>query len=282
MNILVPTDFSEEAEWGIQAAEVIAEKSNSEVILLNIIHPPNAKEFSATGDVYQKKDIETEAFTAKLIEKNQDLIYQMVKKYSNPDRMKGRVVIDYWQEGINKMVQEYQTDLIVMGTTAENTLKEKFVGNNTEKVIRNVDCPVLVFNRPPIGYKARKFLLALDPAIDFDASVKMVGKIAEELNAEIGYLNVADHAKDVDDRQQQLEEKLRTLGSSDPAVTIIADENLEEALKKTAAAYHSDTLVMLTHGKSGWQSVLSNSKTEKMIRKMEIPVLSVNFSEINK
>jgi hypothetical protein len=66
------------------------------------------------------------------------------------------------EENIEKLTEELEIDLVVMGTTGATGLKEIFLGSNTSHAIENLDCPVLAIPEHITFSPIKKIFYATD------------------------------------------------------------------------------------------------------------------------
>ncbi|MGB0429797.1 MAG: universal stress protein, partial [Bacteroidia bacterium] len=67
-NILVPTDFSEEAKNALKVAVDMAKTFDGQVVLLNVVDAPGGNQFSSQGSAAGGNSMD-DIFTFKLLEK---------------------------------------------------------------------------------------------------------------------------------------------------------------------------------------------------------------------
>src|SRR5690554_4089593 len=66
-KILVPTDFSAQADYALKLASEIAKKSNAEITLLHVVEIPGQTSFNTTGEVTHADGMDG-VFMLKMIE----------------------------------------------------------------------------------------------------------------------------------------------------------------------------------------------------------------------
>jgi nucleotide-binding universal stress UspA family protein len=153
MKILVPTDFSKNAQKAIDYAVKIAEKSVSEIILLH---------------AYQI--IDTESPTRKFLfdEYNRSIARKLHDELKvqrnritkiNPGI---KVTAELSDNGTKKSINEASIgkDFIVMGTQGASGLKKIFMGSTTASIIGNAAVPVLAIPRSYKWREPKNILLA--------------------------------------------------------------------------------------------------------------------------
>ena len=137
-KILVPTDFSEHAEFALKVAAQLANKINAEIYLLHMLELP-----TEMSDMINKGSEGPEIIFA--LKKARQQFEEIKKK----DYLEGILVTEAVQfekafEGIIASSKKNGIDLIVMGSHGASGFQEMFVGSNTEKVVRTSEIPVFV------------------------------------------------------------------------------------------------------------------------------------------
>ncbi len=173
--VLVPTDFTEVADYAIDHAAGIAKLMNGKVALLHVIN----KETKA----YLKKEKLTE-----------ESINEKLKAISLRIEKKCKVKLDYIaEEGnifttIGKVTKDINASIVVMGTHGKIGVQH-LVGSFALKVIENSPVPVIVVQEKDFsnGYKnivmsvdetpetKQKFTWAIHIAKVFDATIHLFG-----------------------------------------------------------------------------------------------------------
>src|SRR5690349_8038544 len=143
-KILVPTDFSKEAQIATEVARDIAKKAGSELIFLHVIEGASGGSFNVEGETKYGGDIEDKLFNHALIKKAKQ---QMEKLLSNNMfegiKVKSELKLGTPFHGMRTIITERKVDLVVMGTAGKHKLEDEILGTNTEKVVRQSNCPVL-------------------------------------------------------------------------------------------------------------------------------------------
>jgi nucleotide-binding universal stress UspA family protein len=127
-TILCPTDFSEYANYAIPYAISIARRHQAKIILLHIVDL-----------TVQQPEL--------LIQNFPDLnVYHEHSSEIQVDRIVGRDVEP--ENSIVRLAEEYQADLIIMGTHGARGMRRVQIGNTTEEVVRRTITPVLTITHP--------------------------------------------------------------------------------------------------------------------------------------
>lgn len=137
-TILVPTDFSKDAETAYLAAlRLLGKKSSTKVVLLHVYHLPY--EYTAYGTIPTSldyfKDVEGAA---------EERLVAMAEEL----RQQGFEVATLAREGFPPEVilgeaEAAGADLIAMGTHGRTGLAHLVLGSTAERVVQRANCPVL-------------------------------------------------------------------------------------------------------------------------------------------
>ena len=139
-KILVPTDFSENAELAFKSAVEIAEVFNSEVILLHAIPTENAMVSTYLGEK-GAGDLKK-----RLVEESNQMFSKLINKYVKDKNIKTSSVVKFGEpyNEILKYGEENDISLIVIASHTKSFFEDVFFGSTTEKVVRRSKKSVLV------------------------------------------------------------------------------------------------------------------------------------------
>ncbi len=141
-NILVTTDFSDNANAAYPHALDIAKKTGGNVTILHVLSTD-----------YYDEDVDVDTKPDKNIKKIRDQRVKLIEKnyfHTLKDKVSSEVV---WYDGspheaIYAHVKEKNYNLIVMSTVGRTGIKYLMLGSTTANVVRNVNTAVLSV-RPP-------------------------------------------------------------------------------------------------------------------------------------
>jgi len=143
-NILVPTDFSDHAEYATQAAIKMAAKFGATVHVLNCLVVPQWNILNASQE--EKTKFESSMEMVQDVErkfqdlKNGALNQEVVIKTS---WINARVV-----PSISSYIDSENIDCIIMGAHGTNQNYQSILGSITQNVVGRVKCPVFIIKSP--------------------------------------------------------------------------------------------------------------------------------------
>jgi nucleotide-binding universal stress UspA family protein len=146
-KILVPIDGSEPSFHAAHIASNIANKFNSEIIILYVVVSPSKSEYANLTGLVTPKQIDTIIENAKEESKNWFKRIEDMVKEENPNiKVSTKVILTgvaVYVEVIEYAQQE-SIDLIVIGTRGRSGFRKLLLGSTASGVVTYSNCPVLV------------------------------------------------------------------------------------------------------------------------------------------
>ena len=146
-KILVPIDGSEPSFHAAHMASNIANKFNSEIIVLYVVVTPSKSEYANLTGLVTPKQIDMIIENAKKQARDWfNRIEDMIKEENPNIKVSTKVVltgIAIHGEVIQYAEQE-NIDLIVIGTRGRSGVKKLLLGSTASGVVTYANCPVLV------------------------------------------------------------------------------------------------------------------------------------------
>lgn len=276
-TILVPTDFSPNANKALDYAAELAKLSNAEIILLYVTGLSHA---SLNENVILEEDYDRE-----LMEKTHrqlELLAQAVREVAGV-KVTHQVFNGFVEGAIKECAAKNKADLVVMGTVGDAAVKEKLFGSITAAVIGHSDIPVLAI---PLLFEwtaPENILLAMNDFYEAPQAVETVFKIATLFNIPV-LISVFIDDKNSEaivylDNRRNIEvfcikQKEQYPGLSINA-TLVYGDDFEHAIKSFIVNNNVSMLAMLTHKRNFIQSIFHHSMTKKMSYHTDIPLLSI-------
>ena len=141
-RILVPTDFTETSEKAIEWALSLAERLGSWVTLMHAYEIPIIG--FPDGALVATADIATRIADASRAGLDSAVARRQGRKVKVDGILRDGVA---WEE-INRVGDEIDADLIVIGTHGRRGLARALLGSVAEKVVRTAHCPVTLIRGP--------------------------------------------------------------------------------------------------------------------------------------
>ncbi len=275
-KILVPTDFSIFAQNALEVAADLAIKTKSEILLL---HANERQVFDTPLPEYHLYDRAIEDEYLAMVKGSLAKILNEIAdngKFASI-KVQTAVIDGPLVKVIEKTVKEQRIDLIVMGTRGVSGLEEFFIGSNTEKVIRRVQCPVLTIPSLVKSFKKIVFPTTLgdDQLAAFSTLASLQGLFEGDIV--LLYLNNPRHFMNNEAAEARKEELVKASGLKNTTLYVSMTEifNEEDAILDFANEHRADLIVMGTHQRRGLEHFFLGSMTEDTVNHSQVPVLSL-------
>ncbi len=271
-KILVPTDFSEQAENALKVAAQMARKFDSEIFLLHMLELPldliDPSQSGGSGDLPEA------IFFMKLA--HQRFSEVMKKDYLEGIKVHETVEFHEAFDGIMEISNKYDCDVIIMGSNGAEGLKEIFIGSNTEKVVRNSEIPVLVIKRNLPIFDVKKFVFATDLNLETIPTFLKAVEFSKKLQAKIELVMVNTPSKFI--TTSKMEEKLKLyteqVKEEDYHFTLYNDVSVETGILNYGNKINADLIGISTHGRQGLAHFINGSISEDLVNHAKRPIVT--------
>lgn len=269
-KILVPTDFSKEAENATKVAAQLAKKHNCEIILLHMLELP----LSQLNDGGTPTDLPEAVYFMKLAHKQFESI--MDKDFLEDITVHEMVDFHEISRGILENCKKHDVDLIVMGSHGADGFKEMFIGSNTEKVIRVSETPVLVIKNEHEHFDIKEFVFASDFQNDNKETYNQAVKLAESFDAKIHLLmvNTMSNFSTTASAKVRIMEFIEGNPFKNYTINIYNDLTVEKGILNFSHIINADLIGISTHGRQGIAHFFSGSISEDLVNHAKRPVIT--------
>jgi nucleotide-binding universal stress UspA family protein len=268
-RILVPTDFSEQAENALKIAVQLAKKNNGEVFVIHTLEMP--LHLASSGDT---GSLPESLFFIKLAEKR----FSELRKspYLDGIVLNEAIGRNEIYEDIEEAAEKNNIDLIIMGSNGASGFKEMFVGSNTEKVVRTSKTPVLVVKNDRPDFNIKDFIFASDFSEEGRGAFDKAQKFAKKVGAKIHllYVNTPAGFKTTSHATDIMKNFVRGMGAENYTLNIYNDTSVEKGILNFAAYINAQLIGMGTHGRKGISHFFNGSISEDMVNHANMPVIT--------
>lgn len=269
-KILIPTDFSKNAEHALKVAAQIARKNGGEIILLHMLELPH----QGSDAVGTGKDIpEIMFFKNAAIRRLEELMEE--------DYLEGLKVSDIIQfemafDGILKISQLNNVDLIVMGSHGASGYKEMFIGSNAEKVVRNSEVPVLIIKKEEGDFSVDNFVFASDFSDEVKNPFRKAVEFANKFDATLHLVtvNTPNNFKSTSAAEDIMNNFVKDFEIKKVVTHIYNETNVEKGILNFANSIDADLIGMSTHGRKGLSHFFNGSISEDLVNHATRPVVT--------
>ena len=269
-KILVPTDFSKEAENALKVAAQLAKRYDCEIYLLHMLEIP----FQEVDAMSSHSALPEAMFFMKLA-------HQRFEKVMASDYLEGLTVHETVKADSNfgnviETCHELGVDMIVMGSHGASGFKEMFIGSNAEKVVRTSDIPVLVIKNEHANFTVNNFVFASDFKKDNKETYKQAVELAKAFDAKIHLLmvNTANNFSNTADSKKRIHNFIKDYPFDNYTLTVYNDESVEKGILNFSKEIDADLIGISTHGRQGIAHFFNGSISEDLVNHAKRPVVT--------
>ncbi len=273
-KILVPTDFSSDADNALDFAIQFNEKVKGEIVLMHVLELPAAS-------VNYGADIT--AATAEVVYRRELIDGVSTQLHERADKVRAAgqeaaIRIEYGSpyKSIGVEVKEERADWVIMGSTGASGLKEVLLGSNAERVIRHSTCPVITIQDPTDLTKIKSMVFASDLRSEGDAIVAQAKEFQKMfgLNMHVVRVKTPHNFLTSAVAKEELEAFAKRNELVDYTNNVEEAEFADEGIVRFAEKVNAGMIVMGTHGRTGLAHLLGGSQAEDVANHATIPVLT--------
>jgi len=276
MKILVPTDFSECADFALNAACQLALITDSDITLFHAAELPD--------------DFGAQSSEDRLVEQVQERMQNNIDELmTQRQAMAGSVGVKMhmkscfgkFMETLIDYDKEHQFDLVVMGSYGASGKQEWFIGSNTQKLVRKLRKNILVIKNPISNLSLKKVMFPSNlTESDREAFIEFLEflKIFKTEEVHILAVNTSGWFNQPTPIMLELLKEFKALatGEYDCQTHYYSDYSVEAGIRHFAEKYEIDLIAISNIDRSPIRRLFQGSNVEMLINHSEIPVLVID------
>lgn len=275
-TILIPTDFSDTAKEAFKYGVRLAQRIKASVKVVHIIQENlvdlNTDDYVLTDTVAVKEALKT--FATLSPTSRMGVLPNIETQYY---ACKGEI-----GDKIIELSKCATIDVVVMGSTGENQVLDKWFGTVSSYVAQNAFCPVLLVPNDTIYRNPQRLLFAhnLDQP-NHTATLERVVFIAKCFEAKVHNLYVNTHGGQ-DKEIEQLVNREWGLFESERfsfKTVIVKRKSILDSIQSYAIAHRIDMVLIFTHHRPFLQQVFRESLTKQIALAPKVPTLILHLED---
>lgn len=268
-RILVPTDFSAQAENALKVAAQIAQNNNSEIHLLHMLEIPSQMNDAITGSAPIP---EVMLFIQKAKE---TLRFLREKSYLKDLTVIESIKVEKVSQAIISYSKEHDIDLILMGSNGTSGFEEIIIGSNTEKVVRLSTAPVLIIKEEIAEFNPKNIVFASDFTEEIKKPFGKVLDLAYAFNAHLHLVTICspNSFKTTALSQKIVQEFISDFDIKNYSTHIYNDTNIEKGIINFSNHINADLISLCTHGRTGLSHFFTGSISEDLANHASKPLI---------
>ncbi len=274
-TILVPIDFSDQSTIALEQSFNLARISESRIILLHVLRV--SKSWLSIFSHEEQYDLRD-----KISKRLQNMAAEASARSGVP--VQAMVRDGKLLESILNVSEEIKAHLIVVGTHPSSNFKQKLMGHNAYRLVKESRCPVLTIKGKHHKNTCESIILPLDLTKETREKVSNAIYYAKAFKAKIYTVSVitTDNKELVKKLNVQMQQVVKYISSQGVACAwnVIKVKNESEKIAERLLDYaqekDADLIVIMTQQEMEITGYLIGSTAAEIIATSEIPVLSIN------
>jgi nucleotide-binding universal stress UspA family protein len=284
-NILVPTDFSDNAANALDYAIGLARHTQGRILLFHNSDIPvtySGTNLFSAGDLALGADPLVPG--AALANPDLEKIYReklelLAEQYR---RQTGGLPITahyHWgslTDNLNDLIRQEKVDLVVMGTKGATSFLDRLIGTTTATVVQEAHQAVLAIPAQARFRLPQKIAYAAELENDEEVFLTQVLAFARPLGAAVALAHInRDQAQHQAGRDQRLAELRSRFPDQPLPLVTLAGENVAKGLEAFIRDHQVDLVAIGIHERSFLASLFHSSVTEQLAYHASIPLLAL-------
>ncbi len=274
LKILIPTDFSVQAEFAYLMVKKLEEKTPVEVHFLHVLNVPDTVTMDSKGDIQTCGEIDVQYVVQQkeIAERKLENLKLLYGQNIDTHFLLGKVT-----DAILNFAEKNHFDLVVMGTKGAWGIHEKLSGSETQMIARKSRIPVLSLMCDRSDLNIQNILLVHDFSHPAKEDLKLMQKLAKSFNTKFHLLQITSGK--VEAEKATVEENMKKFAALNDlenySFHLINDKDVENGVIHFNQMNNMDIICIGTHGKGG---LFHNSATEKLINHLFKPIISFHLN----
>jgi len=290
-KIIVPTDFSDQANNALDLASEIAAEENAQIVVMNVIeYSKKQTTFLGSSALNTMGSLSTgiemdDIYFIELYKKRKGQLEDLISdpRYANIDII-DKIMLGTPYHAIEEEITDSEADFIIMGTTGVNDWEESLIGSTAEKVVRHSSCPVITLRKKVKLNDIEKIAFASDFKDQKPSYMPLIINIQKLFNAELHmvYVNTPGHFRNEREVINDLKKFAEANALDDHKIHIYSHQHEEEGIVWFTEDHNMDMVMMATYGRSGFSRLFEHSIAEDVVNFSKKPVVTFNLNQISK
>lgn len=273
LKVLIPTDFSVQAEYAYLMVKKLEEKIPVEIHFIHVLGVPDTVTMDYKGNIETCGEISVDYVVSQKTIADRKL-HDLKVLYGS--EINTHLELGKLTEKIISYSQENKFDLIVMGTKGAWGLKEKLSGSETQIIARQSTVPLLSLMCDRSDLIIENILLVHDFTNPKNENLELLHKLIKAFNTKVHLLQITENVSD--ENKSKVLSKMDEFASANSITNfekhLLKDSDVENGVIHFNQMQEMDIICIGTKGKAG---LFHQSATEKLINHLFKPIISYHL-----
>ncbi|MBL7893894.1 MAG: universal stress protein [Bacteroidia bacterium] len=271
LKVLIPTDFSVQAEYAYLMVKKLEEKIPVEIHFIHVLSVPDTVTMDKNGNIQTCGEISVDYVVSQ-----KDIA---IRKLNNLKTIYGNQVNVHLELGkltdkIVSYAKDNNFDLIVMGTKGAWGIKEKLSGSETQMIARQSQIPLLSLMCDRSDLVIENVLLVHDFTKSKNENLNLLHKLIKAFNTKTHLLHILTKESERDTVITGMDKFATENSISNYEKHFLIDKDVENGVVHFNQMHEMDVICIGTHGKGG---LFHTSATEKLVNHLFKPIISFHL-----
>lgn len=273
VKILIPTDFSVQADFAYLMVKNLSAKLPVDVHFLHVLNVPDTVTMDGEGNIQTCGEIDIT-----YVEQQRDIARNKLENLKSQygEEVHTHLTLGKTVDTIMGVADTEEFDLIVMGTKGASGMLELISATETQMIVRRSSVPVLSLMCDRSDLNIQNILIVHDFSENGDQQLNMLHKIMAAFGAKVHLLQVV--GKRI--KKEHVEDNMMVFAASngieDFEMHVLNDSDVERGVVHFNQMHNIDIVCIGTHGKGG---LFHSSTTEKLVKHLFKPIISFHLKE---
>ena len=274
LKILIPTDFSVQAEYAYRMVKKLEEKTNIDIHFLHVMNVPDTVTMDIEGNIQTCGDIDIKYVISQkeIAERNLANLKILYGNQINTHLVLGKIT-----DAILNFSEANHFDLIVMGTKGAWGIKEKLSGSETQMIARKSKVPLLSLMCDRSDLQIQNILLVHNFSNPAKEDLSLLNKLIKAFDTKFHLLQITSVKTEAE--KAGIETNMKNFATLNNLTNyechVINDTDVENGVIHFNQQINMDIICIGTDGKVG---IFHHSVTEKLINHLFKPIISFHLN----
>ncbi len=274
LKILIPTDFSVQAEFAYLMVKKLEEKTNIDIHFLHVMNVPDTVTVDICGNIQTCGEIDVKhlAKQKEIADRNLTSLKTLYGNHIHTNLLLGKIT-----DAILDFSEANQFDLIVMGTKGAWGMKEKLSGSETQMIARKSKVPLLSLMCDRSDLQIQNILLVHNFSNPNKEDLSLLHKLVKAFDSKFHLLQIT--SENTETGKAVIESNMKTFAEVNNITNyewhVINDTDVENGVIHFNQKFNMDIICIGTHSKVG---MFHHTATEKLINHLFKPIISFHLN----
>ena len=273
VKILIPTDFSVQADFAYLMVKNLGSKLPVEIHFLHVLNVPDTVTMDGEGNIQTCGEIDIT-----YVEQQRDIARNKLENLKSQygEEIHTHLTLGKTVDTVIGVAATEEFGLIVMGTKGVSGMLELISATETQMIVRRSSVPVLSLMCDRSDLNIQNILIVHDFSENGDQQLNMLHKIMAAFGAKVHLLQVVGKRIKKEHVEDNMMVFVASNGIEDFEMHVLNDSDVERGVVHFNQMHNIDIVCIGTHGKGG---LFHSSTTEKLVKHLFKPIISFHLKE---